>query len=124
MLVQKDKAPSNNSRYQAEIFSLYDLIRLLCSGNSPDLNMIEPCLPWLKRETCKTSISKTKEEMVKKWKKEWKKFPQSKLQEFVACMPCHFQVVCFLKDDNKYRERRIDGSVAMKGAQSWNLRKK
>ena len=47
--------------------------------------------------------------MVKKWKEEWKNFPQSKLQKFVACMPCHFQVVRFLKGDNKYKKGRIDG---------------
>ena len=43
MIVQEDKAPSHNSRYQAEIFSLYDIMRLLWPGNSPDLNMIESC---------------------------------------------------------------------------------
>ena len=45
MIVQEDKAPSHNSRYQAEIFSLYNIMRLLWPGNSPDLNMIEPCWP-------------------------------------------------------------------------------
>ncbi len=66
MLVQEDKVPSHNSRYQVEIFSLHDLICLLWSGNSPDLNMIEPCWLWLKRETCKTGVPKTREDMVKK----------------------------------------------------------
>lgn len=35
-------------------------------------------------------------------------FSQSKFQKFVACIPCYLQVVCFSKDDNKYRERKID----------------
>ena len=109
ILVQENKAPSYNSRYQAEIFSLHDLIRLLWPGNSPNLNMIEPYWPWLKKETCKIGVPKTREDMVKKWKEELENFPQSKLQEFVACMPYHLQIVRFLKGDNKYREERIDG---------------
>ena len=51
MIVQKDKAPSHNSKYQAEIFSINEICKLLWPGNFPDLNMIEPAWPWLKRET-------------------------------------------------------------------------
>lgn len=71
--------------------------------------MIEPCWPWLKKETCKTGVPKTREDMIKKWKEEQENFPQSKLQEFVARIPCYLQIVRFLKGDNKYRDGRIDG---------------
>ncbi len=47
--------------------------------------------------------------MLKRWKEEWEIFPQSKLQDFVACIPRHLCIICFLKGDNKYRERRVDG---------------
>ena len=70
MIIQEDKAPSHNSRYLTEIFSLHDIMRLLWPGNSLDLNMIEPCWPWLKRETCKTGTPKTRKEMKKKWREE------------------------------------------------------
>ncbi len=109
MIVQEDKAPSYNSKYQAEVFSLYEILRLLWPENSPDLNMIEPCWPWMKRETCKNGSTKTREEMVKRWKEVWKIFPQSKLQDFVARIPRHLCIIRFLKGANKYREGRVDG---------------
>ncbi len=45
MIVQEDKAPLHNSKYQAEVFSLHEILRLLLPRNFPDLNMIEPCWP-------------------------------------------------------------------------------
>lgn len=66
MIVQEDKKPSHNSKYQAEIFSLHDIICLLWPRNSPDLNMIEPCWSWLKRKICKTDTPKTRAEREKK----------------------------------------------------------
>lgn len=75
-----------------------------------DLNIIELCWPWFKKKkTCKNSLPKTRKKMVKQWKKEWKNFPQSKFQDFIACIPQHLWIVCFLKGDNKYREEKLDG---------------
>ena len=54
MIIQKDKALLHNSRYQAEIFTLYDIMRLLWFKNSSNLNIIELYWPWLKKKTCKT----------------------------------------------------------------------
>ena len=45
MIVQEDKVPSYNSKYQAEVFCLHEILRLLLPGNFPDLNMIELCWP-------------------------------------------------------------------------------
>ena len=87
MIVQEDKTPSHNSKYQTEVFGLHEILRLLLPGNSPDLNMIEPYWPWMKRETCNNGLPKTREEMVKRWKEEWEIFPQSKLQDFVPRIP-------------------------------------
>lgn len=47
--------------------------------------------------------------MVKKWKKNWENFPQSKPQELIAYMPYHIQIIHFLRGDNKYREGKING---------------
>jgi hypothetical protein len=52
-LVQEDGAPSHSSRYQQEVFDLWEITRLLWPANSPDLNMIEPCWFWMKRYTTK-----------------------------------------------------------------------
>ena len=42
-LVQEDGAPSHASRYQQEVYDLWEIARLLWPPNSPDLNTIEPC---------------------------------------------------------------------------------
>ena len=52
-LVQEDGAPSHASRYQQEVFDIWEISRLLWPPNSPDLNMIEPCWFWMKRHTTK-----------------------------------------------------------------------
>jgi hypothetical protein len=44
-IVQEDKAPSHAHYIQGRVYDLYQIIRLLWPGNSPDLNPIEPC--WL-----------------------------------------------------------------------------
>ena len=49
MLIQEDKTPSHAFKYQVEIFRLHEL----WPGNSPDMNIIEPCWPWMKRTTKK-----------------------------------------------------------------------
>ena len=41
-IVQEDKASSHIYRYQAAVFSRFSIEQLLWSGNSLDLNMIEP----------------------------------------------------------------------------------
>ena len=43
--VQENKAPSHNSKYQHQIWMDANILRFLWPGNSPDLNMIEPCWP-------------------------------------------------------------------------------
>lgn len=66
MLIQKNKTSLYNSKYQTEILSLHNLIYLLWPGNFPNSNIIEPCWSWLKKETCKIGIPKTRENMIKK----------------------------------------------------------
>ena len=42
-IVQEDKAPSHISSYQDQVFLDATILRLIWPGNSPDLNIIEPC---------------------------------------------------------------------------------
>jgi hypothetical protein len=41
--VQEDKAPSHAHKTQKKVYNIHEIQRLLWPGNSPDLNMIEPC---------------------------------------------------------------------------------
>ena len=114
MIVQENKTPSHNSKYQAEIFSINEICELLWPGNFSDLNMIEPAWPWIKRKTYKLGPSQTKEEAVILWKSYWITLPQSKIQDWVSRMPRHLRVIRFLKGDNKYKEERINGRTDTK----------
>ena len=51
MEVMEDKALAHASKYQKAVYMSFDIIRMLWCGNSPDLNMIEPCWIWMKRHT-------------------------------------------------------------------------
>ena len=53
MLVQENKALAHASKYQDEVFWLYDILRLLWPSNSPGMSIIELCWPWMKRITTK-----------------------------------------------------------------------
>jgi hypothetical protein len=63
-IVQEDKAPAHAHYYQSRIYSLHKIQRLLWCGNSPDLNPIEPCWPWMKRATTKKGAPKSRAEAI------------------------------------------------------------
>lgn len=48
-VVQEDKAPFHAHKAQLEVFDFNQVMRMLWPGNSPDLNMIEHCRPYMKR---------------------------------------------------------------------------
>ena len=114
MLLQEDKVPAHASKYQDEVFRLYDILRLLLSGNSPDMNMIEPCWPWMKRITTKKGALRTCKNAEKRWQKVWDELPQEKIQAWIERMSRHLQIIRFLKGDNKYKKGRIDGRTDTK----------
>ena len=49
MIIQEDKAPAHNSKYQQEVFNFHKILYLLWPGNSPDINIIKPYWPSIKR---------------------------------------------------------------------------
>jgi hypothetical protein len=49
MIIQEDGAAPHNSVYKNRLYNLATVSYLLWVGNSPDLNMIEPAWPHLKR---------------------------------------------------------------------------
>ena len=74
-LVQEDRAPSHASRYQQEVFDIWEIQRLLWPSNSPNLNAIEPTWFWMKRETTKKGAITSNEQLKKEWIKCWKEMP-------------------------------------------------
>ena len=55
IIVQEDRATPHVSLHNLTLFGEYSLERLDWPGNSPDLNAIKPCWPWMKWVTTKSS---------------------------------------------------------------------
>ena len=51
VIVQEDGASPHSSIYSFAVFKEFIIEKLEWPGNSPDLNAIEPCWFWMKRET-------------------------------------------------------------------------
>ncbi len=88
-----------------------EILRLLWCGNSPDLNMIEPCWIWMKRETTKKGAPRTRKQAEEAWTKCWEDLPQEKIQAWIERMPRHIEEVIRLKGGNEYREGRVGGDI-------------
>jgi transposase len=74
-IVQEDNAPAHSSHYQQEVFDAAQVSRLIWPANSPDLNMIEPCWYWMKRETTKNGALTSAVKLKAAWIKLWKEMP-------------------------------------------------
>jgi len=56
-------------------------MKILWPANSPDLNAIEPCWFWMKRQTTKGGVASSEKQLKKDWLKYWENLPQEKIQE-------------------------------------------
>lgn len=106
MLVQEDKAPAHNHQYQQKVFDIAGVNRLLWPGNSPDLNAIEPCWPWMKRYTTKKGAPKSRTEAVKVWGQAQNDLPQERIQQWIDRIPRHIEEIIRLEGGNEYEEGR------------------
>ena len=105
-IVQEDKAPAHNHYIQQRVYDLYQVRRLLWCGNSPDLNAIEPCWPWMKRATTKKGAPKNRRDAIQAWKQAWDELPQAKIQAWIERIPVHIQKIIQLDGGNEYEEGR------------------
>ena len=104
-IVQEDKAPAHASIHQNMIYSLFDIQRLLWPGNSPDLNMIEPAWPYLKRiTTWIPGAPNSRVEARRRWIKAWQELTQLRIQTWIERIPHHIQEVIRLAGGNEYKE--------------------
>jgi hypothetical protein len=105
-IVQEDKAPCHAHHYQQQIYDLNEVRRLIWCGNSPDLNPIEPCWPWMKRRTTRKGAPKNREEAVTAWEQYWGELPQSQIQAWIERIPWHIEQIIALEGGNEYKEGR------------------
>ena len=80
-VVQEDNAPSHAHRHQDTVYNIYDVIRLLWPGNSPDLNAIEPAWFWLKRRTTALGAPANRRALERAWYQGWDDMPQEQIQQ-------------------------------------------
>jgi len=75
-IIQEDGASPHSSGYKTKLYSLAGINQLLWPGNSPDLNMIEPAWPHLKRTTTKRGGPKNRAEAERFWSHAWNELEQ------------------------------------------------
>src|SRR3984957_6579161 len=113
-LVQEDGAPSHSSRYQQEVFDLWEITRLLWPPNSPDLNIIEPCWFWMKRHTTKHGPITSQAQLKEAWIKCWTEMPQKRIQAWIERIIVHIKEVIRLEGGNEYKEGRFKGKSKLR----------
>jgi transposase len=106
IIVQEDKAPAHDHYIQHQIYNIYNVQKMLWCGNSPDLNPIEPCWPWMKRRTTRKGAPKNRQEAINAWEDYWKELPQSAIQAWIERIPIHIQKIIELEGGNEYKEGR------------------
>jgi hypothetical protein len=76
-MVQEDRAGPHAHMMQGVFYDFFNVQRLLWPGNSLDLNPIEPCWMYLKKETTKDGPPRTREEATFRWLRAWNNLPQA-----------------------------------------------
>ena len=103
-IVQEDKATSHIAKIHQTYFDACEIQRLLWPGNSPDLNMIEPCWGYLKRVTTKRGAPTSRAAAEKAWLGAWQDLEQWRIQQWIERIPRHIQKIIEFKGGNDYRE--------------------
>jgi transposase len=108
-IVQEDNAPAYASRYQQEVYDLWEIQKMFWPSNSPDLNAIEPTWFWIKRETTKRGPITSEKVLREVWIKCWKELSQERIQAWIERVYYHIQEVINCNGDNLYEEGRKKG---------------
>ena len=103
-IVQEDGATPHISPHNLALFREFGLERLDWPGNSPDLNAIKPCWPWMKRWTTREGPLQHQVKAEEKWLKCWDELPQSEIQCWITWIPHAIQVIIKLDRGNEYKE--------------------
>jgi transposase len=108
ILVQEDGASCHKSIHKDRLYSLHGINALLWPGNSPDLNMIEPAWPHLKRVTTKKGAPKNRAEAEIAWTNAWAELEQWRIQAWIEQIPRHIKEIIRLKGGNGYKEGKME----------------
>ncbi len=103
-IVQEDRAGPHEHEIQGVFYDFLGLQRLLWPGNSPDINAIEPCWMYLKRETNKNGAPLTRDEAASRWLRAWNDLPQAMIQRWIRRIPEAIEEIIRLKGGNEYDE--------------------
>ena len=102
--IMEDKAPAHASQHQRIYFDVADIERFVWPGNSPDLNMIEPCWAYMKRVTTRNGPLTTRVAAEKAWLQAWNDLEQWRIQRWIERIPHHIKEVIKLEGGNEYKE--------------------
>ena len=103
-IVQEDNASPHAHKHQQRVYNLWKIMKLLWPSNSPDLNAIEKCWFWMKRQTTKHGVASSVKQMKKDWEECWARLPQKKIQEWIEAIPLHIQRIIECEGGNEYKE--------------------
>jgi transposase len=107
-IIQEDGASPHNSVYKNRLYNLAAVAFLIWVGNSPDLNMIEPAWPHLKRVTTRMGAPTSRVEAERAWITGWDELEQWRIQKWIERIPRHIQKIIELEGGNDYREGKND----------------
>ncbi len=86
-VIVEDGAHGHASRQQNIIYMNACVLRFFWPGNSPDLNIIEPCWNWMKGETTRKGAPQTRAQADYTWTRALKKLDQSRIQDWIKRIP-------------------------------------
>lgn len=106
----EDGAAAHSSRYALEVYNMWEIQKMLWPANSPDLNVIEPCWFWMKRETTKKGpIFGENELREAQIKCQEETLTQERIQAWIERIIVHVKEVIRLEGGNEYKKGRNKG---------------
>jgi transposase len=108
LTIQEDGASCHIHEANQQLIRDSGIPRLDWPGNSPDLNMIEPAWPKMKRDSQTYENWEKKAQLSGIWMKVWKALQQDQIRAWIDRIPRHIRKVIELNGGNDYREGRMD----------------
>ena len=105
-MVQEDGAAPHIHWHHAQIYSTFQVMKLLWPGNSPNLNPIEKAWFYLKQVTTSRGPPKDKIALEHAWLQAWRQLSLAMVRKWIEAIPHHIQEIIRLEGGNEYPEGR------------------